>query len=154
MIELKLIQDSELEAYFSQMYEQYRAELIEGGHSPEYADQAIADTRSETFLNNELLPGNYIFRAISQGEVVGNLWIHDDKPGAGGDWVIYDIETLEGYRGNGYGRKILSAAEDFVRENGGNEIRLNVAGFNTVARHLYDSSGYKVTRLSMKKKLD
>lgn len=153
MIELRLLQAGELEEYFNQMYEQYHAELLQGGHSIEYADRAVQDTRSETFVDGELLPGNYIFRALDGNSAVGNLWIHNNEADDSGDWVIYDIETFADKRGQGFGRKILEAAEKFVKENGGTEIRLNVAGFNTVARNLYESSGYETTRLSMKKSL-
>lgn len=44
-------------------------------------------------------------------------------------------------------------AESHVRSRGGSALALNVFGFNTAARTLYESLGYETTSLQMRKPL-
>ena len=44
-------------------------------------------------------------------------------------------------------------AEDQVKTMGGRELGLNVFGFNTVARGLYESLGYETVAIRMSKRL-
>jgi ribosomal protein S18 acetylase RimI-like enzyme len=86
------------------------------------------------------------------GEQVGQVWIALNRPGPGSAW-IFDIEISPGHRGRGYGRALLQAAEEQARQHGASAIGLNVFGANTVARNLYESSGYQATSLVMRKPL-
>jgi len=98
-------------------------------------------------------PGQLVFRVLAGDEPVGTLWLavpgQDDPTMA---WV-YDIEIEPGYRGRGYGRAAMLAAEAEARARGMSSIGLNVHGQNTVARSLYDSLGYATMALQMKKAL-
>ena len=47
----------------------------------------------------------------------------------------------------------MLAAERWATEHGGSRIALNVFGPNTIARNLYESSGYEVASLQMRKEL-
>jgi ribosomal protein S18 acetylase RimI-like enzyme len=47
----------------------------------------------------------------------------------------------------------MLAAEALLREEGKAAVDLNVFGFNTIARHLYESMGYEVVATQMTKKL-
>jgi ribosomal protein S18 acetylase RimI-like enzyme len=47
----------------------------------------------------------------------------------------------------------MEAVETYVRKHGGNSVGLNVFGFNTVARSLYESLGYITQNIGMKKNL-
>ena len=89
----------------------------------------------------------------AEGEYVGHLWIGLDRPGAPGSGWIYDIEVAENQRGRGYGRQLLRAAEEETLKHGVSILGLNVFGTNTVARKLYESSGYSITQIAMSKKL-
>jgi ribosomal protein S18 acetylase RimI-like enzyme len=98
-------------------------------------------------------PGQLVFRVLAGDEPVGTLWLAvpglDDPVMA---WV-YDIEIEPAYRGRGYGREAMLLAEAQARARGMTSIGLNVHGQNTVARSLYDSLGYAVMALQMKKAL-
>jgi ribosomal protein S18 acetylase RimI-like enzyme len=67
---------------------------------------------------------------------------------------VFDIAIEEAERGKGLGRATMLAAEEYVRRQGQAEIGLNVFGFNEPARALYESLGYHVVAVQMRKQLD
>jgi ribosomal protein S18 acetylase RimI-like enzyme len=87
------------------------------------------------------------------GTDVGILWLgpHLDRPSD--TLYIWDITIDEGFRGRGFGRATMLAAEDVARQAGAIALSLNVFGPNTAARRLYESLGYEVTSLQMLKNL-
>ena len=84
---------------------------------------------------------------------IGSVWIELQHRRTTSAW-IYDIVIVPEQRGRGYGRALLRAAEREVERHGVKSIALNVFDRNTAAHHLYGSSGYEVTSLSMRKRLD
>ncbi|BCJ41267.1 N-acetyltransferase [Actinoplanes ianthinogenes] len=89
------------------------------------------------------------------GNRVGILWLSLTHPrGVPDCGFIYDIEVDEAYRGAGYGRALLTAAENELRSRGVRSLGLNVFGDNTPAVRLYESSGYRVVTQQMVKPLD
>jgi ribosomal protein S18 acetylase RimI-like enzyme len=88
----------------------------------------------------------------SDGTSVGMVWLVLDRPRPGAVW-IYNIEVFSDHRGKGYGRALLEATEQHSMEHGAEEIGLNVFGGNAVARSLYESSGYEISSLQMRKLL-
>jgi ribosomal protein S18 acetylase RimI-like enzyme len=68
-------------------------------------------------------------------------------------WWIYDLEVVPGQRGRGYGRALPAAAEHAVEGRGAETLRLNVFGGNPTAQRLYESAGYEITSLQMRKRL-
>ena len=115
--------------------------------------KATADT-ARSFPAGYATPGQLVFRLKAAGESVGWLWLA--VPGPGRDrrmaWV-YSIEVDPAFRGRGYGRAAMILAEGEARSRGMTSLGLNVHGQNTVARSLYDSLGYDVMALQMKKPL-
>ena len=85
---------------------------------------------------------------------IGHVWIGPQpRPGFVGAW-IYSIEIDPGTSAaKGYGRALLSAAEEEAARRGFKVIGLNVFGPNAVARKLYESAGYEVSSLQMHKEL-
>ena len=80
------------------------------------------------------------------------VWVALDRGRPGEAW-IYDIEVNPEHRGKGYGRALLLVAEQEAARHGSTAIGLNVFGTNTVARSLYESAGYRITALNMRKEL-
>jgi GNAT superfamily N-acetyltransferase len=154
MFELKPVQEDELSAYFDTLWQDLRVEFTEAGFSTEYADENIESSRKQFFPNDELAPGNFLFFAFNDGVKVGKLWLCSVERESKTEWSVYDIETFEGFRGKGFGRRIMLEAEDYVRSKNGVSISLSVFGNNVVARKLYDSLNYETTRVGMKKSLD
>jgi ribosomal protein S18 acetylase RimI-like enzyme len=142
-------------------FETFRARLV-----PEYAAAHVragnwAAGQAETLAARQLddllpagpdTPGMLLLVAsTSGGEPVGLVWVAlDRRPGEA--W-IYDIQVNPEQRGKGYGRALLQAAEQEAAQHGSKAIGLNVFGTNTVARQLYESSGYEITAINMRKQL-
>ncbi len=96
-------------------------------------------------------PGMLLVTAQSvEDGAVGRAWVALSDPPRPGAW-IYAIEVAEAARGKGYGRALLAALEDRVRERGVATLGLNVFGENQTARRLYESAGYATTSLQMRK---
>jgi ribosomal protein S18 acetylase RimI-like enzyme len=115
--------------------------------------RATADT-ARSFHAGYATPGQLVFRLMADAQSVGWLWLA--VPGPDRDrlmaWV-YSIEVDPAFRGRGYGRAAMILAEDEARSRGMTSLGLNVHGQNMIARSLYDSLGYDVMALQMKKPL-
>ena len=154
MFELRALEENELAPYFEDLWRDYRAEFTAAGFSEEYAAESVENSKKSYFPNQRLAPGNSIFYAYDNGEKVGKLWLYSIEREGNREWSIYDIETFGAFRGKGFGRTIMLAAEDYVRTAGGDSISLSVFGNNHVARKLYESLEYETIRVGMKKKLN
>jgi ribosomal protein S18 acetylase RimI-like enzyme len=64
---------------------------------------------------------------------------------------MFDIAVDENRRGAGFGRAAMQLAEKAAAEHGAVTLGLNVFGYNTTARGLYDSLGYETTAVQMRK---
>ncbi len=104
----------------------------------------------------ELLPdglsseGHHFWKIVAEdGAAVGDLWVlvEPQKERA----FIYFIGIDEAYRGKGYGRAAMQALEAEVRPLGATRIDLSVFGDNATAIHLYQSLGYQIQAMGMRK---
>jgi ribosomal protein S18 acetylase RimI-like enzyme len=133
----------------------YAALIAASGAMPAQAarEKAERDT-ARYFGNGTAASGQLVFRILAGEVSVGWLWL--GVPGPDPDplmaWV-FEIEIDAAFRGRGYGRAAMRLAEEEARARGMTSLGLNVHGQNMVARSLYDSLGYKVTALQMKKTL-
>ncbi|KQQ19243.1 hypothetical protein ASF48_14960 [Rathayibacter sp. Leaf299] len=66
---------------------------------------------------------------------------------------IWDVEVDGPFRGRGSGRAAMLLAEEHALARGYRALALNVFGFNTTARGLYESLGYETTAVQMRKEL-
>jgi ribosomal protein S18 acetylase RimI-like enzyme len=106
------------------------------------------------FPEGRPLEGHFVWDVMVGDVCVGALWIgpHPQIPD-GRSWWVYDIEIDEEHRRRGYARAALRRAEEEVRRLGGTTLGLNVFGFNSEARGLYESLGYEVHSVQMRKRL-
>ncbi len=58
-------------------------------------------------------------------------------------WFISNVAVREEQRGRGFGRRLLEAGIDLIKDRGGREVILQVRADNYVAIHLYESLGFK-----------
>ena len=153
---LRPMTDAEYELFYSKLVVEYAAENVKAGEWLEEDSLELSKKASK-----ELLPEGrdtsrvLILTAINDsGNAVGYVWIGLERFGGSntGAW-IYDIEVHEEYRGKGYGRALLRAAEIVTVENGVRSLGLNVFGPNKIARSLYESAGYEITKIQMSKDL-
>jgi ribosomal protein S18 acetylase RimI-like enzyme len=125
-----------------------------GAMSEADAREKAKNDTARYFHSGFQTPGQLLYRMLAEDEVVGWLWLA--APGPDPDkqmaWV-FNIEVDPAYRGRGYGRAAMLLAEDEARAHGMTSLGLNVHGQNTVARSLYESLGYDVMALQMKKPL-
>ena len=84
--------------------------------------------------------GRYLVGEV-EGRLVGGLKLYQHDGRAG----IYAFGVSQDERGKGYGRAILQQTMEIARANGCPRIYLEVDDDNTVARRLYESSGFQTT---------
>jgi ribosomal protein S18 acetylase RimI-like enzyme len=144
---------AEFEEWLPRQVAGYAALIAASGAMPAQAarEKAERDT-ARYFGGGPATPGQLVFRILAGRVAVGWLWL--GVPGPEPDprmaWV-FDIEIEAAFRGRGYGRAAMRLAEDEARVRGMTSLGLNVHRQNTVARSLYESLGYEVTTLQMKK---
>ena len=152
-VELRELAENQLPPYFEELWDKFRSELIEAGFSPEYADENVEHSKNDIMPDGKLSPDHFIFYIYSENQMVGQLWLASKVRDGKREWSIFDIETFTQFRGQGFGRAIMLAAEEYVRTAGGDAISLSVFGNNSVARNLYESLDYQPLRIGMKKSL-
>lgn len=151
MIRLTEKSSDDLDRWLPEMWELYRQDLIAAGFSIAEAQVNVDHHQSNLFVDGRPAPGQHILDVWSDEDKIGSLWLSQQDAGKSSEWFIYDIVIDDDYRGRGFGRLGMAAAEEFVRARGGTKLGLSVFGFNTVARQLYDSMDYKVVSVSMVK---
>jgi GNAT superfamily N-acetyltransferase len=131
----------------------YGAMIAASGAMPAQAAREQAERDTARYFGGGLAtPGQLAFRIMAGTVGVGWLWL--GVPGPDPDplmaWV-FEIEIEAPFRGHGYGRVAMRLAEDEARARGMTSLGLNVHGHNMVARSLYESLGFEVTAMQMKK---
>jgi ribosomal protein S18 acetylase RimI-like enzyme len=132
----------------------YAESREEAGDTREQA-RAHAERSMDTYFpEGRPLDGHFVFQVLADGETVGALWIgpHPQHPD-GRAWWVYTLDIGEQFRRHGYARAAMELAEKEIRKLGGTSLGLNVFGGNTAARLLYESLGYRVTALQLRKTL-
>lgn len=157
MVTLRPMTQDEYDRLSPAVVDSFAAKLLEAGHatSPE-------DARAQTLAQiGQLLPEGLdtswmlLLVAEAEGEgVVGQIWLSLPGTAAHPDtaWV-YNVEVAAEHRGKGFGRAIMLAAEEALRQRGVDRLGLNVFGSNRAAIALYDSLGFAVTSQQMSKPL-
>ena len=155
-LSLRRMTSEEFMAFRSRLVIGYAAENVSAGRWLEENSLARAEEATRSLLPNGLeTPDVLLMIAQNSSEVdVGYIWIGLKREGGAspGAWV-YDIEVYADHRGKGYGRALLLAGEQATRDAGVKTLGLNVFGSNSVARALYESSGYTVMAQQMSKEL-
>jgi GNAT superfamily N-acetyltransferase len=145
----------EFDAIRSRLISEYAAEHVAAGTwTEEEAEHRAAAQTDDLLPRGVATPGMVMLVGESpEGGVVGFVWLAVQRGGGGSGAWVYDIEVVPDRRGQGYGRLLLAAAEAEAARHGADSIGLNVFGPNHVARRLYESAGYDVTALQMRKGL-
>jgi ribosomal protein S18 acetylase RimI-like enzyme len=147
------MEPEDLHEWLESLWGEYEESLRRSGESEAAAQANVARNRRELFDGDEPKPGHYFFVLRSGVEVVGRVWIacSSESPT---EAYIFDVIVPENHRGEGWGREVMLRAEDWARGEGISRIGLNVFGYNTVARRLYESLGYRETAIRMLKDLN
>lgn len=145
---------AEFSAFRYRAIRQYAAERASAGDwAATHAEDQAAQKLDSLLPEGLGTPGVLLLAAVApDGASPGMVWIALDQPLPGDAW-IYFIEVDTAYRGKGYGRALLRAAEEESARHGAKAIGLNVFAGNTIAQNLYKSSGYQITAMHMRKEL-
>lgn len=145
--------ESEFPAWIHTQSQGYIDQRMRAGDDRAVAEEKAASTNKKYFPGDRPIDGHTIYWVRSEGRNVGFLWIGPHPDGIAGVAWVWDIEIDEAERGKGLGRATMAAAEQAALAEGYTDLALNVFGFNTVARSLYESMGYQTTSLQMRKAL-
>lgn len=156
-VSLRTLSTGDLGPWIERTNREYQESRIAAGESPEVAAAKARESRERSFPGGQPAPGHLVHEVVVPGvagtpEVVGHLWIAPSAPGSA-DWWVFDVEIAEEHRGHGYGRAAMQLAETAAAAHGARTLGLNVFGYNTVARGLYESLGYETTAVQMRKPL-
>ena len=134
----------------------YADEQVQSGNwEPDEAlDRAREDSATRLPQGRDT-PGMLFLTGLGpDGEPVGRIWLSVEHPKGTADCAfLYDIEVDEPHRGRGYGRALLTAAEEAARSRGASSLELNVFGGNATSIGLYESAGYIVVQQQMRTRL-
>ena len=152
-VSLRPMTRAEFEEWLPRQVAGYAALIAASGAMPARAARQKAEQSTARYFGGTTpAPGQFLFRIMVGEAAVGWLWL--GVPGPDSDplmaWV-FEIEIEPQFRGRGYGRAAMMRAEDEARAHGMTSIGLNVHGQNMAARSLYESLGYDITAMQMKK---
>ncbi len=153
-VELAPMPESGFEGWLPLALEHYVESRERAGDTHEQARARAERSMATYFPDGHLLEGHFVFEVMADGEPVGAVWIGPNPQVPDGrSWWVYDIGIAEEHRRKGYGRAAMLLAEEEVRKLGGTSLGLNVFGFNTDARSLYESLGFETVSLQLRKRL-
>ena len=153
VVELVAMDDAELVAFLARSRDDYLAELVELGLSPDAAETKVHDEQSAAFPGGQPAAGHQVFAVRRGSERVGHLWIGPAPDGGACSWWVWELQIDDGWQGQGIGRRTMELAEEVARLAGATSLGLSVSGANTRARGLYESLGYEPRAIQMGKPL-
>ncbi len=154
MVHLEPKFGSNVRSWLSSMWTDYLDQLLEAGFSEREASLNIERNKSSLFVDGVPNDDQRLFDVMDDDVLVGSLWLAKMDDQGAHEWFVYDVVIDQAFRGRGFGRSTMQAAEDYVRSQGGTKLTLNVFGPNLVARGLYESMGYSVLAVGMRKNLN
>ncbi len=141
---------SDYEAWWSIIVPEYAADKVANGTwSAAESLEKSRDSITSLLTHGLTTPGHHLLTLMSDDTRVGYLWLAD-KAGAG---YVYDLYVYPLFRRQGFGRAAMLAMESMARDLGMISVSLHVFGFNHAAAALYQSIGYEVTDLTLRKRL-
>jgi len=155
MIKLVPMTEEDFLDYRKEAIPNYAADKCRANGYPKDGALRLANETFEKLLPKGIeTPNHYLFNLESEaGDILGILWIgiakeHDLKLP-----YVFDVQLEPQFRGKGYGKAAMAAAEAKVRELGYNRIGLHVFAHNEIAVGLYQRLGYRTTDFTMQKEL-
>ncbi|PZE35425.1 GNAT family N-acetyltransferase [Curtobacterium sp. MCPF17_031] len=129
---------------------EYVASRMRSGESREQAEANMRQSLEQWFPGGSPATGHHVWElTLGADTVVGHLWIGPFTPGSA-DWWVFEVEVDPAHRRQGHARRALELAHEVARAEGATSIGLNVFGYNTGARHLYEELGYEVASVQMR----
>ena len=152
-VELIPVDPSALPAWVEAQRIEYVRARMTAGDDLHAAERNARESHERYFPQGRPAPGHEVFRVVAEGVPVGVLWVGPHPNDLEGVAWVWDVEIDEPFRGRGYGRAAMLAAESWAVGTGYRALALNVFGHNTVARGLYESLGFETTAVQLRKEL-
>ncbi|MGH3479347.1 MAG: GNAT family N-acetyltransferase [Nocardioidaceae bacterium] len=153
-VRLELMSSEQYEAWLPSAIEGYAQQTSDSGlMAIEPARESAVKQFASLLPDGVATPGHHLLLAYDGEQVVGDLWLRIHDEWSARRAFVFNVEVDESQRGRGYGRAIMTAGEDYARQQGVVAMALNVFVQNDVARSLYDKLGYRVTNVNMQKEL-
>ena len=156
MVTLVPMTQQEFERYLEYAIQDYAEAHVKAGDG-DLAEMLVASKGEyDALLPNGLAsPTQHLFSIFADAapEPVGLVWFESRERRGKKSAYIYDIQVRPELRGKGYGSAALRAVDAKLREMGVGRVALNVMGWNTRARELYEREGYTVAGIGMHKVL-
>lgn len=144
---------SDLTRWMSVQRSSYIADRMRAGDDEAAATRNADASYERYFPEGAPAAGHDVLMILDDGRRVGTLWLGPHPSDLEGVFWVWDVEVAPEERGRGLGRAAMLLAEEHVASRGGGALALNVFGFNTPARSLYESLGYETTAVQMRKEL-
>lgn len=110
------------------------AHIIDGDRTTEALLRAELAERPEVAL--------FVWRADSDGAILGCFSL---QPETNGTWYLGTLSVDPRLQNSGFGRQLLTAAEDWAAEHGAHVIRLKVVNARDTLIAWYVRRGYRLT---------
>jgi GNAT superfamily N-acetyltransferase len=152
---LRKMNEEEFSIWKTHSKKNYAKEKESEGYTPDDALELSEKSFSSLLPEGIHSPEQFLYTVVDKenSTPVGILWWGLQKQGKLKLPWIYDIEIKEEFRGKGYGRLAMLAAEKDVKEKGYNRLGLHVFGHNKSARALYESLNYQAKNVIMQKEI-
>ncbi|WP_437276729.1 GNAT family N-acetyltransferase [Sorangium sp. So ce375] len=153
-VALRPLDVTELDAFLDLVVSSYASERASAVDARLEEARRNGRSQVEALLPQGLAtPDHHLYSVLEGSVAVGYLWIGMNDVDGFRSAFVYDIHLREEARGRGLGRRVMVLAEEAARALGGRDMELHVFAQNTRARRLYESLGYRMTSLSMRKHL-
>ncbi|MFL4476620.1 GNAT family N-acetyltransferase [Paeniglutamicibacter sp. MACA_103] len=143
----------DMPAWLVSIKAEYVASRMEAGKSAAEANAAASKSFAHHFPKGKPREQHLVYNVVAEDAIVGYLWIGPQTDADAGKWWVWDVEIFESFQRRGYGRDAMLLAEHEAKSFGAVQLGLNVFGYNTGARKLYEALGYATTSIHMAKQL-
>jgi GNAT superfamily N-acetyltransferase len=130
----------------------YAQDKIRSGEWAEHEALRLSATDHDALLPLGVdTPDHHLFTVYDADtdERVATIWLTLRPVASRVEGFVYDIEVVEKYRGQGYGRATMLAGIEKARELRADTVGLHVFGHNALAHALYKSLGFVETHINM-----
>lgn len=146
--------EAEFEEWRAHAVESYAQSWIDRGVPAEEARAKSEADHRESLPDGLATPGTSLSVLVHDGVIVGHLFVgrrearFDERAS-----FVYDVQVVDGHRGQGHGRSLMLLAERLSIDAGMRLLALHVFTGNTPAISLYASLGYETTSVNLFKPL-
>jgi GNAT superfamily N-acetyltransferase len=149
--------EAELDYFLEMQFESAKENRVVDLRKPEDELKLVHRTELLKFIESKPKTGILIATNL-EGDPVGYIWVADRSHRDPWDFEdfpawIFDVRVSPAWRGQGLGRRLVLAAEQWAQRKGFERIGLHVFAFNEVAQRIYRSVGYELTHCNFKKQL-